>query len=87
MNAYFVILYHATKQKSLQFAQSAGDNEKIAAPVANKLEMDGYLADVLPHQKQEKVNEFKQKKIPYSTISTWRKVRSENYEGHINLPR
>ncbi|GAA4749150.1 hypothetical protein GCM10023229_32210 [Flavisolibacter ginsenosidimutans] len=38
-----------------------GDNEKIAASVANKLGMDGYLANVLPHQKQEKVKEFKQK--------------------------
>jgi len=38
-----------------------GDNEKIAASVADKLGMDGYLANVLPHQKQEKVKEFKQK--------------------------
>lgn len=35
-----------------------GDNEKVAAAVANKLGMDGYLANVLPHQKQEKVKEF-----------------------------
>ncbi|HEY1114153.1 MAG TPA: heavy metal translocating P-type ATPase, partial [Chitinophagaceae bacterium] len=35
-----------------------GDNEKIAAAVANKLGMDGYLAGVLPHQKQEKIKEF-----------------------------
>ena len=38
-----------------------GDNEKIAASVANTLGMDGYLANVLPHQKQEKVKEFKKK--------------------------
>ncbi|MBO9681648.1 MAG: heavy metal translocating P-type ATPase [Flavisolibacter sp.] len=38
-----------------------GDNEKIAASVANQLGMDGYLANVLPHQKQEKVKEFTQK--------------------------
>jgi Cu2+-exporting ATPase len=38
-----------------------GDNEKIAASVAMKLGMDGYLANVLPHQKQEKVKEFKRK--------------------------
>jgi Cu2+-exporting ATPase len=38
-----------------------GDNEKIAASVADKLGMDGYLANVLPHQKQEKIKEFKQK--------------------------
>ena len=38
-----------------------GDNEKIAASVAGKLGMDGYLANVLPHEKQEKVKEFQQK--------------------------
>lgn len=38
-----------------------GDNEKIAAAVSNKLGMDGYLANVLPHQKQEKVAEFQAK--------------------------
>ena len=38
-----------------------GDNEKIAASVSNKLGMDGYLANVLPHEKQQKVKEFKQK--------------------------
>lgn len=35
-----------------------GDNEKIAAAVAKKLNMDGYLANVLPHEKQIKVKEF-----------------------------
>ncbi|HYK76113.1 MAG TPA: copper-translocating P-type ATPase [Daejeonella sp.] len=35
-----------------------GDNEKIAASVANKLGMNGYLANVLPHEKQLKVKEF-----------------------------
>jgi Cu2+-exporting ATPase len=38
-----------------------GDNEKIAASVAQKLGMDGYLANVLPHQKQEKLKEFQGK--------------------------
>lgn len=35
-----------------------GDNEKIASSVAEKLGMDGFLANVLPHQKQEKLKEF-----------------------------
>ncbi len=35
-----------------------GDNEKVAAAVAKKLNMDGYLANVLPHEKQSKVKEF-----------------------------
>ncbi len=38
-----------------------GDNENIAAAVAQKLGMDGYLANVLPHEKQNKVKDFQQK--------------------------
>ncbi|MEO6068958.1 MAG: heavy metal translocating P-type ATPase [Chitinophagaceae bacterium] len=38
-----------------------GDNEKIAATVAAKLKMDGYFANVLPHEKLEKIKEFQQK--------------------------
>ena len=35
-----------------------GDNEKIARSVSEKLGMDGFLANVLPHEKQDKVKEF-----------------------------
>lgn len=35
-----------------------GDNEHIAKAVSDKLGMDGYMANVLPHQKQEKVKEY-----------------------------
>lgn len=38
-----------------------GDNEQVAAAVAKKLNMDGYLANVLPHEKQNKVKEFQDK--------------------------
>ena len=38
-----------------------GDNEKIAGAVSKKLHMDGYLANVLPHEKQDKVREFQNK--------------------------
>jgi P-type Cu2+ transporter len=38
-----------------------GDNEKIAGAVAGKLGMDGYLANVLPHEKQNKLKEFQAK--------------------------
>ncbi|MGV3685823.1 MAG: copper-translocating P-type ATPase [Daejeonella sp.] len=38
-----------------------GDNEHVAESVANSLEMDGFLANVLPDQKQERVREFQQK--------------------------
>ncbi|WP_276501661.1 heavy metal translocating P-type ATPase [Terrimonas pollutisoli] len=38
-----------------------GDNENIARSVAGKLKMDGYFANVLPHEKQEKLKEFQSK--------------------------
>lgn len=38
-----------------------GDNERVAAAVAQKLNMDGYMANVLPHEKQNKVKEFQDK--------------------------
>jgi P-type Cu2+ transporter len=38
-----------------------GDNEKIAKAVSEKLGMDGYLANVLPHDKQNKLKEFQEK--------------------------
>ena len=38
-----------------------GDNDKVAGSVAKKLKMDGYLANVLPHQKQEKIKSFQNK--------------------------
>ena len=37
-----------------------GDNRKIAEYVANKLGLDGYFAEVLPHEKQEKISELQQ---------------------------
>ncbi|WP_127129482.1 copper-translocating P-type ATPase [Pseudoflavitalea rhizosphaerae] len=37
-----------------------GDNEKVAASVSQKLKMDGFIANVLPHEKQEKVKAFQQ---------------------------
>lgn len=38
-----------------------GDNERIASAVSQKLGMDGYLANVLPHEKQNKLKEFQDK--------------------------
>jgi len=35
-----------------------GDNDQVASSVARKLKMDGYMANVLPHEKQAKVKEF-----------------------------
>lgn len=38
-----------------------GDNEKIAKAVSKQLGMDGYIANVLPHEKQEKVKQYQAK--------------------------
>lgn len=49
------------KNMSIKSFLLTGDNDKIAASVSNNLRMDGYLANVLPHEKQEKVKEFQNK--------------------------
>lgn len=38
-----------------------GDNEKVAKKVCDELQMDAYIANVLPHDKLEKVKELQQK--------------------------
>jgi P-type Cu2+ transporter len=49
------------KEMNIKSFLLTGDNDKIAGAVANKLGMDGYLANVLPHEKQTKLKEFQQK--------------------------
>ena len=49
------------KEMNIKSFLLTGDNEKIAASVATELGMDGFMAAVLPHQKQEKVKEFRRK--------------------------
>ena len=38
-----------------------GDNEKVAQKVSEELRMDGYIANVLPHEKLEKVKELQER--------------------------
>lgn len=49
------------KEMGIKSFLLTGDNEKIAASVSSKLGMDGFLANVLPHNKQEKVKEYQAK--------------------------
>lgn len=49
------------KRMNIKSFLLTGDNERIASSVAKKLGMDGYLANVLPHEKQKKVKEFQEK--------------------------
>ena len=46
------------KEMKIKSFLLTGDNEKIAAAVAQRLGMDGYLSNVLPHEKQLKLKEF-----------------------------
>lgn len=49
------------KKMNIRAILLTGDNEKIAASVAKKLGMDGWIANVLPHEKLNKVKELQDK--------------------------
>jgi Cu2+-exporting ATPase len=49
------------KKMNIKSFLVTGDNENIASSVSEKLGMDGYMANVLPHQKQERVKELQSK--------------------------
>jgi Cu2+-exporting ATPase len=49
------------KEMNIKTFLLTGDNENIASSVSEKLGMDGYLANVLPHNKQEKIKAFQDK--------------------------
>ncbi|MCO6501157.1 MAG: cadmium-translocating P-type ATPase [Vicingus serpentipes] len=49
------------KEAGIKNLLLTGDNEKVAKKVSNELQMDGYIANVLPHEKLEKVKELQDK--------------------------
>ncbi|MDN5866856.1 MAG: heavy metal translocating P-type ATPase [Candidatus Nitrosocosmicus sp.] len=49
------------KKKEIESIMLTGDNERTAKAVASKIGMDRVIAQVLPHQKEEIVNELKTK--------------------------
>lgn len=49
------------KEAGIKNLLLTGDNEKVAKKVSDDLKMDGYLANVLPHDKLEKVKELQTK--------------------------
>ena len=56
--------YEAIKklqQRGIKCWMITGDGEKIAKKVARELEMDGYFAEVLPHEKQNKIRELQER--------------------------
>jgi Cu2+-exporting ATPase len=46
------------KQNNIKSILLTGDNSKVAASVSNTLSMDSFFAEVLPHQKLEKIKEL-----------------------------
>ncbi|HNP25030.1 MAG TPA: copper-translocating P-type ATPase [Panacibacter sp.] len=46
------------KKENIKSVLLTGDNKVVAAAVAGTLEMDSYFAEVLPHQKLEKIKEL-----------------------------
>ncbi len=49
------------KEKGIKNLLLTGDNDRVAKKVSEKLQMDGFLANVLPHDKLEKVSELQKK--------------------------
>lgn len=49
------------KSQGIKTFMLTGDNQKVAETVSEKLGMTGYIAEVLPHQKLEKIKEQQQK--------------------------
>ncbi|RCH54382.1 cadmium-translocating P-type ATPase [Mucilaginibacter hurinus] len=49
------------KQENIKSILLTGDNKKVAASVSKTLGMDSFFAEVLPHQKLEKVKELQAK--------------------------
>jgi Cu2+-exporting ATPase len=49
------------KKQGIKCFMLTGDNKIIAKSVSDKLHLDGYFAEVLPHEKQEKIKELQNK--------------------------
>lgn len=49
------------KSQGIKTFMLTGDNQKVAETVSQKLGMTGFIAEVLPHQKLEKIKEQQQK--------------------------
>ena len=49
------------KKQGIKCLMLTGDNRSIAENVSKKLGLDGYFAEVLPHEKQKKIKEFQDK--------------------------
>jgi Cu2+-exporting ATPase len=48
------------RERGIRCRMITGDNEQTAEAVARELDMDGYFAEILPEQKQDKVRELQE---------------------------
>ncbi len=48
------------KKQNIKCFMLTGDNTETAKKVSDKLQLDGFFAEVLPHEKQEKIKELKE---------------------------
>jgi len=55
------VAVQALKDAGIKSVLLTGDNQKVAASVAEKLGMSNFFAEVLPHQKLEKIKELQNK--------------------------
>ena len=51
----------AFKDQGIKVLMATGDNEKVAKAVADRMDLDGYYSEVLPHQKVDIVTELQGK--------------------------
>ena len=51
----------AFKKQGIKVLMATGDNEKVAKAVSEKMNLDGYFSEVLPHQKVDLVKELQEK--------------------------
>jgi len=49
------------KNEGIKCWMLTGDNKEVAKEVADELELDGFFAEVLPHEKQSKIKELQDK--------------------------
>jgi len=49
------------KKEGIKCRMLTGDNKDVAKEVADELELDGFFAEVLPHEKQLKIKELQDK--------------------------
>jgi len=49
------------RENNIKSLLLTGDNKQVAESVSKQLQMDGFFAEVLPHQKLEKIKELQQK--------------------------